>query len=122
MSYKKLTQDDTVCIGDCLNCDYFIFRQYDVCSPENSTCYLDIYESIWEAEKETKRTLLRQYENSIGVLTPEERKELHDWVAVDNSPYENPWGYADEDCRPLGFIETIRLIDDMTNNPKDYSF
>jgi hypothetical protein len=60
MSYKKLKQDDTVCISDCLNCDYFILRRYDVCSPENSTYFLDTYESIWAAERETQRTLLKR--------------------------------------------------------------
>jgi len=121
MSYKKLTKDDTDCIGDCLNCDCFYLRRYDVCSPEISTCYLDIYESIWAAERETQRALLKKYEDSIGEITQAEQKELYEWVTVGNSPFDNQWGYVDEDCRPLGFIETIRLIEDMTNNPEDYN-
>ncbi|MDR0491853.1 MAG: hypothetical protein LBH28_11485 [Oscillospiraceae bacterium] len=36
--------DVTPCDGDCLGCQ-FLYR-YDICSPENSTYFLDVYVEI----------------------------------------------------------------------------
>jgi len=35
---------DTPCDGDCLGCQYLY--HYNICSPENSTYFLDVYEEI----------------------------------------------------------------------------
>ena len=42
---------NAACSGDCLNCTAFILRRYDICSPENSSYYLDVYETIWERQR-----------------------------------------------------------------------
>ena len=68
------------------------------------------------------RRQLRQYEASIGALTPDERRALHEWVADGNSVYDNPFGIADEDSRPSCYISAIRLISDMLSYSEDYGF
>lgn len=35
--------------GDCCECPYFL--RFEICSPENSTYFLDIYETIWERQR-----------------------------------------------------------------------
>jgi hypothetical protein len=44
-------QEDAACNGDCLDCTAFILRRYDMCSPESSSYYLDVYETIWERQR-----------------------------------------------------------------------
>ena len=65
---------------------------------------------------------LKQYESAIGCMAPDERKELHEWVAAGNSANDNPYCYADERGRPLGFVEAARLAADMLAFPEDYCF
>ena len=43
--------EDAAYNRDCLNCTAFILRRYDICSPENSFYYLDVYETIWERQR-----------------------------------------------------------------------
>ena len=68
------------------------------------------------------RRELKQYEASVGDLSPDERKELHQWVADGNSVYENAFWLAGEDGNPLCYIAAMRLVSDMLNHPEDYSF
>ena len=68
------------------------------------------------------RRELKLYEASVGDLTPNERKALHQWVADGNSVYENARWLAGEDGNPLCFIAAIRLEDDMLRHPEDYGF
>ena len=49
--------DDGDCISECSNCPYF-FR-YDVCGPENSTIYLDYYESYRLALREEIAVIMK---------------------------------------------------------------
>lgn len=65
-------------------------------------------------------TGLEQYEAKIGYMTPDERKELREWVAAGNLTICNPWYMAGEDGRPLDYINASRTIDDMVRNPEDY--
>ena len=76
-------------------------------------------------EREIRNVLrreLKQYEASIGDLAPEERKELHKWVADGNNVYENAYWLAGEDGNPLCYIAAMRLVSDMVVNPVDYGF
>jgi hypothetical protein len=68
------------------------------------------------------RTELKRYEESFGYMTPEERKELREWVKKDNSVYSNPWHMADEDGRLMDYITAVRINDDMCDNPGNYNF
>jgi hypothetical protein len=65
---------------------------------------------------------LKQYEVTIGPLTPEERKELRKWVKGGNSPYDNPCLFCDENGRTMDYITAIRIHEDMCANPEDYHF
>ena len=68
------------------------------------------------------RRELKQYEASVGYLTPDEHKELHQWVTDGNSVYENAFWIAGEDGNPLCYIAAIRLVADMVSHPEDYTF
>jgi len=76
-------------------------------------------------EREIRNALrreLKQYEASVGDLSPDERKALHQWVADGNSVYENAFWLAGEDGNPLCYIAAMRLVSDMLVNPEDYGF
>jgi len=84
-----------------------------------------MYEPI--KDKYTKREImaalrkeLREYEASIGSLTPVERERLREWVADGHSAYENPYLLYGVDGRPFCFIEAFRINADMYENPEDY--
>jgi hypothetical protein len=68
------------------------------------------------------RRELKQYEASVGALTPDERKALHQWVADGNSVYENPCWFAGENGNPLCYIEAVRLGADMLSHSENYNF
>jgi len=72
--------------------------------------------------KDMLRKELKQYEAEIGVLTPEERIELREWVKDGNSVHCNPWDMADGDGRLMDYITAIRINDDMCDNPENYNF
>jgi hypothetical protein len=40
------------------------------------------------------RRELKLYETSVGILAPDERKMLHEWVADGNGVYDNPSCFA----------------------------
>ena len=67
-----------------------------------------------------RRKELKQYEATIGPLTPEERKELHAWVSRGRSVYDNPDYLYTENGYPFDFITAIRIAEDMIANPEDY--
>ena len=51
---------------------------------------------------------LRQYEKEM-IMTSEERKELHKWVASGRSPYDNGDYICTEGGFPLDFISALRF-------------
>ena len=65
---------------------------------------------------------LRQYEATVGRLTPNERKELREWVAAGNDVHCNPYLLYGENGHPLDFITAGRIAEDMRCNPDDYSW
>ena len=72
--------------------------------------------------KDMLREELKKYNAQIGFMTTEERKELSEWVAAGNSPYDNPCLLWNGDGRPYDFITAIRIDEDMWLNPKNYHF
>ena len=67
-----------------------------------------------------RRKELKEYEAKIPDLTDEERKDLREWVAGDNSVYYNPYEFNDKNGYPLDFIEAVRTVVDMGKNPENY--
>lgn len=51
---------------------------------------------------------LKEYEATIGIMTADERKELHEWVAAGNSVHDNPCYIYGEDGCPMDYINAIR--------------
>jgi len=68
------------------------------------------------------RRELKEYEQTVGELTLDERKELHEWVKAGNSVRENPALIYGEDGGPMDYISAIMIIDDMNRNPDDYQW
>lgn len=63
---------------------------------------------------------LRKYKSEIGRLTTKERRELREWVIAENSAYDNPYHFAGESGWPLDYITSIRIVQDMRQNPEIY--
>ena len=65
------------------------------------------------------RRQLKEYEATIGTLTEDERKELHEWVATGNSVHDNPYYIYGEDGYPMDYINANRydkeLCEEMRN-------
>jgi len=69
-----------------------------------------------ETKKELKNMLrkeLKEYEATIGVLSDEERNDLHEWVANGNSVHDNPGAVSGENGLPMDYINARRLIEEM---------
>ena len=58
---------------------------------------------------------LKEYMETFGYMSPEERKELREWVDEGNSVYENPCLLWHEDGRPMDYISAIRFAEEMAN-------
>lgn len=62
---------------------------------------------------------LKEYEIAIGIMTEDERKELHEWVTTGNSVNDNPYCLYGEDGHPMDYINAIRcnreLCEEMRN-------
>lgn len=62
---------------------------------------------------------LKEYEAAIGIMTEDERKELHEWVETGNSVHDNPYYLYGEDGHPMDYINSIRcnkeLCEEMRN-------
>jgi len=67
------------------------------------------------------RKELREYEQTIGDLTPDERKELREWIKKGRSVYDNPWYISMENGWPMDYIEASRTFDEIQNDPDIYS-
>jgi len=63
---------------------------------------------------------LREYEAAIGNVTPEERKELREWVAAGNQAICNPYYLYGDDGHLLDYISAARIAVDMRRHPEDY--
>ena len=81
-------------------------------------CWQIIYEDYVKYErKKALRKELREYIPAFSDMTYEERKELNDWVADGNSPYENPYSICDDSGRPMDFVNGLRFASDMAEMP-----
>ena len=66
------------------------------------------------------RKELREYEVTIGYMTPDELKELREWVAAGNSVHCNPHILYGDDGHPMDYITANRIAEDMNRNPDNY--
>ena len=55
-------------------------------------------------------------------MNPQEQRELRDWVAKGNRVYENGDYLADEDGRPMNFLDAYRFYDDLKGLSKEEVF
>jgi len=72
-----------------------------------------------KSRKDFLHRQLKEYEAEIGIMTEDERKELHEWVATGNSVHDNPYYIYGEDGHPMNYINAIRynkeLCEEMRN-------
>jgi len=66
------------------------------------------------------RKELKEYEQTIGDLTPDEREELREWVKMGRSVYDNPWYISMGNGWPIDYIKASRIFDEILNNPEIY--
>ena len=52
-------------------------------------------------------------------ITKEENKELLKWIYNGNSPYDNPDMGYDDYCKPLSFIDNLRIQNQIYEDTKD---
>lgn len=80
---------------------------------------------ISDLEKERRDFLkkeLKEYEKSIIDLTPDEQKDLREWVKEGRSCYDNPWYVSTGNGYPVDYIKASRFFDYMCEHPDEYSF
>ena len=69
-----------------------------------------------------KREVLQElYKEFIrnNFITKQENKELLKWIYNGNSPYENPDMGYDDYCKPLSFIDDLRIQNQIYEDTKD---
>jgi len=71
--------------------------------------YIAAFRQCMKEYKVELRRELKKYEAAIDNLTDEERQGLREWVAGDNSVYNNPYYLSDGRGNPIDFIEAIRV-------------
>ncbi len=64
-------------------------------------------------QKDFLRRKLKEYIGTIGIMTEDEKKELHEWVAAGNSVHDNPYYNYGEDGHPMDYITAIRFNRDL---------
>jgi len=63
-------------------------------------------------DREILREQLKQYEKETE-MTPEEREELHEWVASGRSPYTNGDYICYDGGYPVDFVSALRTLKDI---------
>ena len=48
-------------------------------------------------------------------VTPDERREVLEWVKSGNSVYNNPWYLCDEGGHPMDYITAMRTVPDLAD-------
>jgi len=66
------------------------------------------------------RKELKEYEQTITDLTPDEHKELREWIKKGRSVYDNPWYVSMGNGWPMDYIKASRTIDEILSNPDLY--
>ena len=69
-------------------------------------------------KREALQELYKEYIQNNSI-TKEENKELLKWIYNGNSPYENPDMGYDDYCKPLSFIENLRIQNQIYEDTKD---
>lgn len=62
---------------------------------------------------------LKEYESTIGTLTEDEKKELHEWVTTGNSVHDNPYYIYGEDGYPMDYINAARCVKELCEEMRD---
>ena len=69
-------------------------------------------------KREVLQELYKEYIQNNSI-TKEEKKELLKWIYQGNSPYDNPDMGYDDYCKPLSFIENLRIQNQIYEDTKD---
>ena len=69
-------------------------------------------------KREALQELYKEYIQNNSI-TKEENKELLKWIYNGNSPYDNPDMGYDDYCKPLSFIDDLRIQNQVYEETKD---
>lgn len=67
-------------------------------------------DNISQEEQDYLLEALTKYENEKNI-TPNEKKELDEWVSTGNDPYTNGSGYCFDSGYQMDFVEALRTWD-----------
>ena len=82
--------------------------------------YVSALRSCMKEHKISLRKELKEYAAAIEDLTDEELNELREWVSQGNSVYDNPCYMSEDNGKPMNYIEAVRIMTDMRENPENY--
>lgn len=69
------------------------------------------HKNVPQENREFLTEQLKKYEKEM-VMTSEERKELHKWVAKGRSPYDNGDYVCGENGWPMDFVSAMRFMEE----------
>jgi len=106
----------------------FVYGMYEVMGqyPDHRTECKRVYE--FTEKRDILRRELIEYKRTIGVMTVDESRDLHEWVADGNSVYSNPWCAAFENGHEMDYINGVRFMEDVrkemtsSNSMQDFTF
>jgi hypothetical protein len=73
------------------------------------------HKHVSEEAREFLRELLIEYKKDF-IMTPDERKELHKWVAKGRSPYENGYYICGGNGGLIDFVGALRAINEINDD------
>lgn len=75
---------------------------------------MKFHESVSLEKRDVLLQQLRKYEKEV-TMTIEERRDLYEWVADGESPYDNGYNINGENGWPMDFVSAMRFVSDQTD-------
>lgn len=79
------------------------------------------YKHVKRVNRELLEKQFKEYVREIP-MSKKEIRELREWVADGNSPYDNDFYLCDEYANPLDFISAFRIMKESEKNENQYHF
>lgn len=79
------------------------------------------YKHVKRANRELLEKQFKEYVRN-NPMSKKEIRELREWVADGNSPYDNDICLCDEYAIPLDYITSLRMMDELAENENKYQF
>lgn len=79
------------------------------------------YKHVKRANRELLEKQFKEYVRD-NPMSKKEIRELREWVADGNSPYDNNSYLCDEYAIPLDYITSLRIMNELAENENKYQF